>query len=114
MKRRLSKIEAEVSRREEAARAARSQQLFDAAASMSTAEVDALVKRCREAEDTRAFMEALTDAELAALCIRLDGDRDVQWDDITDEDLDRLSSEEITNGEMEAILDKYRTGGRDK
>lgn len=111
MKRRLSKIEAEVSRREEAARVARSRQVFDAAEAMPAAEVDALVKRCMEAGDSRAFMEALTDAELAALCIRLDGD-DIQWEEVLDEDLDRLTSEEITDDEFYAILNKYRIGGQ--
>lgn len=113
MKRRLSKIEAEVSRREEAAKVARSQQVFDAAEAMPAAEVDALVKRCVEAGDTREFMESLTDTELAVLCIRL-GDGDIRWEEILDEDLDRLTSDDIASDEMDVILNKYRIGGRDK
>ncbi len=112
MKRRIANIEAEVSRREETARATRSQQLFDAAAIMPTAEVDALVKKCMEAGDTREFMEALTDTELAALCIRLDCD-DIRWEEVLDEDLHRLTSDNITDEEQDAILSKYHIGGRD-
>lgn len=113
MKRRIANIEAEVSRREETARAARSRQVFDAARTIPEAEVDALVKRCMEAGDAREFMEALTDAELAALCIRLDG-HEIRWEEILDIDLDRLTSEAITNDEMDAILSKYRIGGHNR
>lgn len=113
MKRRIANIEAEVSRREETARVARGRQVFDAAATMPAAEVDALLKRCMEAGDTREFMEALTDAELVALCIRLDCD-DIRWEEVLDEDLDRLTSEAITNDEMDAILSKYRIGGHNR
>lgn len=112
MKRRIANVEAEVSRREEAARAARGRQLFDAAMTMPAAEVDALLKRCMEAGDAREFMEALTDAELAALCIRLDCD-DIRWEEVLDEDLDRLTSDNITDDEQDAILSKYHIGGRD-
>jgi len=114
MKRRISKVEAEVSRREEAAKVARGQQAYELAERMPAAEVDALMQRYSEASDPREFLENLTDAELTAICIRLDGDRDVQWDDITDEDLDRLTSDDITNDEMDVILDKYRIGGRER
>lgn len=114
MKRRIAQIEAEVSKREEAAKVARGQQAYELAKRMPVEEVDALMQRYREASTPREFLENLTDAELTAICIRLDGDKDVQWYDITDEDLDRLTSEEITNDEMDAILSKYRIGGHDK
>lgn len=112
MKQRLKKVEAEVSRREEVAKVARGQQAYELAKRMPAGKVDALMQRYSGASDPQEFLESLSEAELTAICIRLDGD--IPWEDVTDEDIDRLKSDDITNNEIDAILDKYRIGGREQ